>query len=159
MFRTDLPKVPGALLKERYGVSAIEFAVAAPVLLLSVLTMTDVALAIKQRMNLDQATRAGAEYVLSGLSNTADVEQLVTAAATGDFSATHENLEGGSGPTVEVQSWCECTDAGEIVSCTGTVCGNAYPPAIYYELAASSTYDALFLPDFDVSSVIRVQTR
>ncbi|MBT8473320.1 MAG: pilus assembly protein [Marinicaulis sp.] len=148
------------LLRNRDGAAAVEFAVGAPMMMFALITMTDIGLAINARMNLDQAVRSGAEFVMKDVSDEDTVKNLVIAAATGTYSDTPGDAESSQRPNVAVNKWCECTDnPGVTVTCTATLCSNDMPPSIYYKVAADKTYEAIILPDIALSTQINVQVR
>ena len=144
----------------RSGVAAVEFAIAAPMLLFGLIIMADLGLAIHERMNLDQAVRAGAEFVMKDISAEEDVKKLVIASATGVYSENPGDVESANRPNVTVIKTCECPDAPDVsVSCSNTLCSNNRPASVYYQLAASKNYEALVLPNILLSTEISVQTR
>jgi len=65
------------LLRDRSGSSAVEFAVGAPVLLVGLVIVTDVGLAVNDRMNLDQSVRAGAEFAMNDVDDETTLEDMV----------------------------------------------------------------------------------
>ena len=122
--------------------------------------MADIGLAIHDRMNLDQSVRAGADFVMKNISSEEDIEKLMVAAATGSYSDNPGDVESAKRPTVDATKWCECPEnPGVSVSCTTTLCNGDVPPSTYYKLTAAKTYEALILPDLNLSSKINVQVR
>lgn len=150
-----------SLLQDKSGVAAVEFAFSAPMLILGVVVMTDLGLAVHERMNLDQAVRSGAEFVMNDVSDKDEIKKLVIAAATGTYSETPNDVESAERPTVTVPDpVCECPDnPGTAVSCSGTLCSNDMPPSVYYYIHAKKTYEALLLPDMSLQTEITVQVR
>ena len=149
------------LIKSRDGVAAVEFAISAPMLIIGVVIMTDLGLAVHERMNLDQAVRSGAEFVMNDVSDKDEIKKLVIAAATGTYSDNPSDAESADRPTVSVpEPTCECPDnPGVAVSCTATLCSTDLPPSVYYYIHAQKTYQALLLPDFNLQTEISVQVR
>lgn len=148
------------LVRDRDGVAAVEFAVAAPMLIFGLIIMTDLGLAIQERMNLDQAVRSGAEFVMGDVSSEDDIEKLMVAAATGSYSDEPNDVENSNRPTVEAVKVCECPEnPGVSVACGTTLCSNDLPASVYYHLTAKKSYDAIILPDIALSTQISIQTR
>ena len=148
------------LCQDRSGVAAAEFAIGAPMILFSLVIMADLGIAMNERMNLDEAARAGAEFVMNNVDDPDELKTLVTAAATGNFPEDPGDVLTAEAPTVTVSNWCECPEApGAPVACSGTLCSNDHPPSAYYELALAKTHDAIFLPDMSLNTRIQVQTR
>ena len=145
--------------KSRDGSSAVEFAIAAPMLIISLITVTDIGLAMQQRMNLDQSVRAGAEFAMNNVSDVETIKEMVKSAATGSHGQNRNDVSSNA-PTVTVPpSYCECPDArGTAVACD-VLCTGDVPPSIFYDISATRRYDAIFVPDFTLASQITVQVR
>ena len=77
-----------ACLRDRRGVAAAEFAVIASVLLTLLLGVYDIGNAVQQRMQLEQAVRAGAQYALSWPDQTTGIAGAITAALPAGWAAT-----------------------------------------------------------------------
>jgi Flp pilus assembly protein TadG len=103
------------LLKScRRGVTAVEFAVSAPILLAAVLGLGELGTATAQKVRLMSAARAGAQYAINNTTGTdAAITSAVKAAA---------NL-GPDPVTVTVTRSCGCDD-GSTVSCSGGTCSS-----------------------------------
>ncbi|MEZ5920889.1 MAG: TadE/TadG family type IV pilus assembly protein [Parvularculaceae bacterium] len=144
------------------GSAAVEFAIAAPVLLLGLVIVTDLGLAIRERMSLDQATRAGADFAMNG-ADQQTIENLVTAAARGVYGSQPGDVNNNYLPIVTATETCECpNNRGVVVSCT-TICTSANsqsePPYLFWSIMARQQYDGLLIPDFRMQSEIKVQVR
>lgn len=148
-----------SFLRGRAGSSAIEFAIAAPMLLLSLITVTDIGLAMQERMNLDQSVRAGAEFAMNNVSDVETIKEMVRASATGSYGQSRNDVVSNT-PTVTVPpAYCECPEArGTAVAC-GALCAGDIPPSIFYDISATRLYDAIFVPDFTLATQITVQVR
>lgn len=143
----------------RGGAAAVEFAIGAPVLLGGLVIMTDLGLAINAKMNLEQAVRAGAEFVMGEVTDTDQIEELVASAATGFASNDPNNVDNQARPTVTAVKVCKCPSSSAPVSCTVLCTANEKPPYAYYDLDAQTIYDAIFLPDLTLRTTIEVQVR
>ncbi len=141
------------------GSAAVEFAVGAPVLLLGLIIVTDVGLAVNDRMNLDQSVRAGAEFAMNNVEDETTLEDMVKSAATGAYGVDLNDVDSGDVPTVDVTKSCECPDSpGVAASCT-TLCTGDLVPSIYYDFVASKYYQGIFVPDFSMQTEMKVQVR
>lgn len=147
-------------VKNRRATAGVEFAIGAPMLLGGLVIMTDIGLAFNQQMNLDQAIRSGAEFVMAEETDDVDqIENLVAAAAVGDDPDNPTDVSPADFPTVEAVKSCKCPGSDVSASCTTLCAPTNVPPSIYYTLAATQNYDAIFLPDFVLNTQIRVQVR
>lgn len=144
---------------DRRGVAAIEFAIGAPVLLGGLVVMVDLGLAMNAQMNLDQAVRAGAAFVMGDVTDTTELEELVASAATGYAAGDPNNVNNTARPTVSAVKVCKCPGSDAQVSCTDICLPAEVPPYAYYDLTAQAPYDAIFLPDFTLRTQIEIQVR
>lgn len=91
MIRRHISRAAGSLCRHEGGQTLIEFALAAPLLLVFLLALVDFGIAIDRRIVLDHAVREGARYAsvggdafTSGEASTAlDVEGYTSAQAQG----------------------------------------------------------------------------
>lgn len=148
-------RLPGALLRCSAGVSAIEFAILAPVLVLGAFGTADAGRAIYQRMMIGQALRAGAQLAMVGADEAAIRDALQQVAGANFTLADGADPAAGS-LSVTVASYCGCPGAALAqVDCTA-VCTDGGAAARFYRLAASKTFDGILLPDFPVAGAIEV---
>jgi hypothetical protein len=143
----------------RRGTSGLEFAIMAPIFLGFLVVMTDIGLAFNQQINLDQSIRAGAQFVMSEVTDLSEIEDLVSAAATGADPNDPDDVRNEDAPSVDAVKTCKCPGSAASVDCD-TLCtvGNI-PPFTYYDLEATKVYEAIVLPDIRLSSEIQVQVR
>ena len=130
----------------RRGVSALEFALVAPVLALLLFGTYDVANVVQTSIRLERAARAGAQYAAA---NAADMEAVRARviAAWPELTAADVPL-----PTLT----CECASA--VVSCNES-CGTAGPVRTV-TITASRTLSPVLLQDMDRgqgSAVVRLR--
>lgn len=146
----------------RDGVAAVEFAIGAPVMLGFLVIMTDFGLAVHERMTLDQAVRAGAEFAMNEVEDPADLKKLIQGAATGYYSDNQDDWDAQSITPPDVSAtakFCECPDApGTSVACGTTICSNNLPASVYYKLSAKRTYQGIVI-DIPLQAEMRVQVR
>lgn len=148
-----------AFARSNRGTSAIEFAICAPVLIVGLLVVTDVGLAVNDRMRLDQATRAGAEFAMNSVDDGDTIEDMVKASATGAYGADLDDVDSSSIPEVEAEMFCECPDAPGVVASCSTLCTGDVVPSAYWRIEASKDFNGVFVPAFPIATQITVQTR
>ncbi|GIX10925.1 TadE/TadG family type IV pilus assembly protein [Elioraea sp.] len=116
----------------RRGVAAAEFAVIAPVMVLLLAGLVDLAGALQQTIRLESAARAGAQYAMSFPSDTAGITAATTSA-----------LGSADGTVSVVPAYCACPGGGTgVVACEGTPCNGA-PSAVYVEISVTRAYTAI----------------
>ena len=134
----------GALARDRRGMSAVEFGLAAPVFLAMLTPVIDLGLAFSQQIRINQAVEAGAQYASSnpyaGTSWTSAISSAITNATTLSVS-----------PSVGSET-CGCPNAastqivtgsyGSPPTCTGS-CPDNSKPGYYVTLSASLTYNSV----------------
>lgn len=144
--------------KEHSGSSAVEFAVGAPVLLIGLVIVTDVGLAVRDRMNLDQSVRAGAEFAMNNVDDEQKIENMVKSAGEGGYGVTPGDVNSGDTVTADATKICACNGAAQ--SCTlAVLCSDGNPPSIYWQIAASKSYNGIFVPNFTMQTQMKVQVR
>ena len=142
-----------ALVRDRKGMSAVEFGLATPVFLAILTPVVDLGLAFSQQIQVQQAAAAGAQYVSlsywtdpSWQSNTISA---VTSATTLPVCAG----QSGCTPTTSapIKNSCGCPNSThtDIVSAlSGGVCPSTCPsdgekPGTYINVAAQLTYTSV----------------
>lgn len=137
-------KLTTVLSAER-GVSAIEFALLAPVLIMALLGTVDVGRALTEQMGLSSLLRTGAQTAMAG-GDLARINHVLHAAK--DDSVT-----------LDVVHVCACPEnAGAAVDCS-TTCAGPAPTAIYYSINAKKTFSGVLLPNIPLSRSLQVQVR
>lgn len=127
------------------GVSAIELAIIAPMLIAGLLTMIDLGLAAGMRMEMDRNVRAGAQAAMSLNNSLASIADIVTASA-----------EEAAGLGVSVNLVCSC--AGVDAGCT-TPCATGEAPSIFVDLTATRDYAGIVISHMQLEARNRVQIR
>jgi pilus assembly protein CpaE len=138
------------------GVSAVEFALIAPVLALALVAMADVGLALYERMTIDHVLRAGAQAAMSDPGEDQVLKMM-------------QSTLGQSDVTLEPpRRYCACPEDADVEpasapECATVTCTGSAAPFVYYRMEASKTYEAMslpeVLPDFQLSSSVQVQIR
>ena len=129
----------------RSGVSSIELALFAPILVSGLLMMVDLGLAVGVRMEMDRNVRAGAQAAMSLNNSAASIEEIVRASA-----------EEAADLDVAVALSCSC--AGTASSCT-TSCGSGAAPSVFVSLSAERDFSGLLISNLSLRSESRVQIR
>lgn len=115
----------------RRGVSAVEFGMIAPTLLLLLAGLVDLAGAMQQSVRLENAARAAAQYAMSFPNDTAGIAAAATAAI------------GGSASVAVTPAFCACPGGSTTpVACDGTPCSGA-PAAVYVGVTVTRPYAAV----------------
>jgi Flp pilus assembly protein TadG len=148
---TQLVILVRALRSNRSGVAAAEFALIAPVMLILLLGVYDIGNAIQQRLQLEQAVRAGAQYALSWPDQISGIKAAITAALPSSWNATVDAnyCHSGTSPASSPAS----------PSCPAATCSGSTTETLV-TLCASTTSTAFLFPSVagnSVTYVIRVQ--
>lgn len=129
----------GHFLAQRRGASAVEFGIFAPIILLMLAGLVDFSMYIGDRLELEQAVRAGGQYALRNPGNSTAIANAVVAAT--NLPITTADVTVGT-------PYCECL-TGVTNVCTGDVaytpCADGLAPAEYLTVTANTTYDAMFI--------------
>lgn len=148
------------LKKSEAGVSAVEFALIAPVLALSLVAMADVGLAITERMTIDHVLRAGAQ---AAMADPGPIQVDKVLQSTLAQSARPANVT-----LAPVKRYCACPENADVTpaaapECGKTPCASSAPQLVYYRLEAAKSYQPMSLPEalppFQLSSSMQVQVR
>jgi Flp pilus assembly protein TadG len=133
------------LCRDSSGVSAVEFALVAPMPVLGLLGRVDVGIATGARMELDRNVRAGAQAAMSLNNNAGAIESIVFASAAD-----------AQGMQATVNQTCLCVDLA--ASCT-SVCPDGTAPSVFFEIAAARPVSGPLFGQRDVVAATRVQIR
>ena len=128
----------------------IEFALLAPVVLLLVVGAIDFGTFIYQKMQLQSAARAGAQYAIQSdatVSDTAGILNAAQIASEVDFT----------GVTPTITQYCACSDGIETTpdgsgSCGGTCAGGEFP-GLYVRVNLTGRFSPLF-PIAGISNLV-----
>ena len=133
--------------RDRTGISAMEFALIAPVLMTIMLGAFDLGNAAYQYIELDQVVRTGGQYALSNPSDTAGIAAAVSSAAT-DTGLSSVTV---TGPTY----FCACDPSGTSratpVDCTTVPTPPCSTPDQFVQIQASSPLQYIL---FNLSNVL-----
>ena len=143
----------------RHGVSAVEFALVAPVLGFSLIATIDLGRGLTERMAIDHALRAGAQSAFND-PGAPTVLEVVRSAAAMNFTLDNGMPVAGTDPlSVATIRFCACPEnVGFAVACS-TVCNGAKPTFIYYRMSAQKTYRGRLIPTMTFNRSAQVQIR
>jgi len=153
--RSRLNAFLGTSREATEGVAAIELAIIAPVLVLSLICTIDLGLGIYRRMQVESAAQAGAEYAVArGFS-----QDGVTSAV-----ANATNFTGVSANPAPLQ-FCGCASASGVTTATcGVPCPDTSNPGTYVTVSAQGSYTTLIpypmfpnIYNFAAQSTVRTQ--
>ena len=121
-------------LAKRDGVSAVEFALVAPVLLICLLGGVDMGRVVYQRADMESALRAGAQYFMNGGDDLAKAEQVVSSSWTSKPS----------GASITAETFCMC---GTTEHACNMPCSDNSNPISYNSVSASATFPGILTSD------------
>jgi Flp pilus assembly protein TadG len=137
------------------GVAAIEFALFAPILMVLFLCTVDLGLGFYRKMQVQNASQAGAQYaVLNGYKSSGITAAVTNATKFTDIAATPAPSQS-----------CGCPSTTGIVAATcGSLCTSGSQAGTYVVVSAQATYTTLFpypiIPNsfpFAVQSTVRIK--
>jgi Flp pilus assembly protein TadG len=116
------------------GVSAVEFALTVPVLLISLLGVIDVGNVVYKRADMESALRAGIQYFMNGGEDLEIAEQVVN----NSWSTKPE------GVFVQAETFCMC---GVVEHACNSLCDDGSYPESYHSLTATATFEGILMDD------------
>jgi Flp pilus assembly protein TadG len=143
------------LLADRKGVTAVEFAIVAPVLVIVCVGIIDMGLAIYTDMQVKNAAQTGAQYAVANGYHPDDI------AAQAKAGSTLGSLSMSPAPA----QFCGCPGATGVSSTScSAVCADGSSPGTFVTVSAQASYSTLVpypgLPSsfqFNESSTVRLQ--
>ena len=134
----------GALARDRSGMSAVEFGLAAPVFLAMLTPVIDIGLAFSQQIRVNQAVESGAQYASSNPYAGSTWASAVSSAIT---NATSLSVN----PSVGAET-CGCPNSTSTAIVTGSYgspptctssCPDGSKPGYYVTITANVTYTSV----------------
>lgn len=141
------------------GVSAVEFALLAPMLIFSTLAMVDLGLAISERMTIGHILRSGAQSATENVGTTRISQVMRTTAAKNMTVVAAGSAGTDTAIALSAVRICACASQPSVAVACSTTCTPNAPTQVYYVLSGSKTYDGLILPRFTQSKSLEVQVR
>jgi Flp pilus assembly protein TadG len=143
------------LWRQRRGNAALEMALIGPLLVVLMIGAADYGAAVYQKMQVQHAAQAGAEYALRNGFVSTSIVSAVTAAT---------NLAGVSATPAPAQS-CGCASGTTITAATcGASCPAGGTAGVYVTVSAQGTYTTILpypgIPSsftFNAASTVRIQ--
>jgi Flp pilus assembly protein TadG len=133
------------LLRDRKGLSGIEFAIAAPVVVILIIGATDVGMLVYNRMDTTSSIQSGAQYFMAGGTNT----NQALAAVRRSWTSMPEDTE------LSIVKTCYCA---EVVNMCTMNCPDGSLPIAYNIVSAKLTYRGVLLEnEYVISEAVRVR--
>ena len=123
-----------SFLRDERGVSAVEFALTVPVLLISLLGVVDIGNVVYQRADMESALRAGIQYFMNGGDDLDTAEEVVNASWTTKPQ----------GVTIIAERFCLCSN---VEHACNTVCDDGTYPLSFNRLRAVATLEGILMND------------
>ena len=124
-----------AMLRDRKGVSVVEFALLAPALIAVPVPIVDLGLGLYAKMEVQNAAQAGAQYALVHSASGPLASAQVQAAVTASTALT---------VTAGMSQSCGCPSGSAVVATAcGTNCAGGAAPGTYVTVTAQATYTPL----------------
>ena len=131
------------LFADARGMSAVEFALATPIVMALVAPVGDLGIAFAQQIQVQQAAQAGAQYALLHGFNSTNISSAVTAATTLGVSASPAPSQSCGCPTGTAITTATCgtnCSNGEVAGSYVTINAQvSYTPVVPYSFFGSST--------------------
>lgn len=141
------------------GVSAVEFALLAPVLGFSLIAAVDLGFGLTERMAIEHVLRAGAQSAM-GDPGATTVLGVMDSAAKMNFTLADEAVVGGPEPlSLSAIRFCACPESVTFAVTCSTICSGSKPTFIYYRMSAVKTYRGWLIPPFSFARAAQVQIR
>jgi Flp pilus assembly protein TadG len=130
---------------DRSGLAAVEFAMAAPVLLAALVGIADAGSLIADRRAMQAAAHSGAQYFLSGGRDLEEARQVVEQA----WSTRPEGSE------VVTERYCMCAD---VVHACNTLCADESIPESYSRIRIRGPIEGIWTETtYDATETVRVR--
>ena len=129
-----------AFRESRVGSMTVELALLTPVMAFMLVGAIDFGSYVFDKMKLQNASRAGAQYAIQAVGNIDDTAAITAAVrAATDLDA---------GVSITPVAFCGCIDGGETtpdntLGCTGTCSGGGFP-ALSIRVTVQNTFTTLF---------------
>jgi len=161
----DLCRLGARLLRSEGGVSALEFSLIAPIVLIGLVSVADLAFMAQQHMAVDHVLRAGAQEAMQDKSTDAtapEIMKVLNLMAADSFAVGSTQAVNGKPPlTLYASRYCVCPDdinRTHLPSCS-TVCTGSKSPLAFYEISAESKVSNMILPQVSLRPKLQVQVR
>jgi len=138
-------------IRNNSGVAAVEFAFIAPILLTLFIGIVDMGLYLNDKIKIEAAARASAEYLILTRDEAGVEGNIITPYYAGMSTPPH---------TIEVEMVCECED-GTVIECALEICPDADDyKRRYFDVNLTKTHSTLFVyPGFPESIELTGQAK
>jgi Flp pilus assembly protein TadG len=127
------------------GVSAIEFALTVPVLLISLLGVVDIGNVVYKRSDMESALRAGIQYFMNGGDDLSIAEDVVNNSWTTKPDGVY----------IVAEKLCTCS---AIEHACNALCDDGTYPVSYKRLRATATFPGILMDDaYETEQSVRVR--
>lgn len=144
--------------QDRRGVSAVEFALVAPILGFALLASLDLGLAVSERMAIHHALRAGAQHAMSDPGDAA-VLNVMRSSAEANFTIDDGTASGAEALDLSVLRYAACPEDVGFVVPVSTICAGSKPTFIFYRLSGQMTYTGWLMAAMTFDRTVEVQIR
>ncbi len=158
---SSINKAYGRLCGDQRGVSAIEFAFVAPIMLMLMLGAYDLGNAVQQQIDLQEAVRSGGAYAMNHSTDVSGIQTVVTNSLPSGWILTNP------GGVAAVACSCLNTSTGDVTNLAGCTTTNfdtcASGSGLLVSVTATMAYTALTpllanaLPNNSATYVTRFQ--
>ncbi|MEM7190116.1 MAG: TadE/TadG family type IV pilus assembly protein [Pseudomonadota bacterium] len=145
----------GRLFRREDGISAVEFSLLSPVIVVGALMTADAGMAVYEKMMITQTLRSGAHSAIAAKSE-ASVLSILSATAGDNFTVVESATPGVNELGVQVSSYCICASDTSVQVACNTTCTGGTSPNQFYRLEAVKDFTGVMLPDFTLSGSIDV---
>ena len=142
------------LRRNEDGVSAVEFSLLAPFMVVGALSTVDAGMAVYEKMMMTQVLRAGAASAI-GAAEESEVRSILQETAAGNFTV----VDGSPAPgelAVDVLRYCICPENTSLQVACSTTCASGGAPQRFYQLTATFQFQGVMLPSISLDGEIAV---
>lgn len=133
-FRKNRTLSRAKILLDTRGVSAVEFAILAPMLIFMAVATTDLGMGFYRRMQVESAAQAGAQYAMLHSFDATAISTAVTSAT---------NYTGISASPTPTQFYGCPSSTGITAASSNSTCSTGNSPGTYVSVSAQATYSTL----------------
>jgi Flp pilus assembly protein TadG len=131
--------------RDERGVSAVEFALIVPVLLISLLGVADLGNVVYKRSDMESALRAGVQYFMNGGDDLAKAEDVVEQS----WTTKPDDV------TIVAERFCMC---GTVQHACNALCEDDTYPMSFNRIRATATFQGVLTSDeYEAEQSVRVR--
>lgn len=122
-----------SFFKSESGVAAVEFSLVAPILIFLMIGLMDMGIYIRDRMKLEQISRAAVDYVMQG-----GLEENITTDILNYYDQAHADQY-----TISTERVCTCSD-GVAQTCDAVSCDSGDYSRQFFQVNIDRTFQTTF---------------